>query len=231
MSAYVAGMPPPSGTVDLTTLVARNARALRGAANHDDVARAARRFGADWSRGRVSDLERGKVSPTLPTLITLALALGAVRDENLTLADLTRSDEDVVLIDDLVVKGDKLAGFLRGGPVRVDYEQRLAEAVRLAEATLKLRKDWPPRLQRQLEEITHGDFVQVWDDYGESEEHLARDLGLDRDRLTAEMCVLWGRAFHVERDELAGDGVTKQKRGRVARTLKAQLRKVLDGDD
>ena len=75
----------------------------------------------------------------------------------------------------------------------------------------------------------------MWDDYGEAEERLARDLGLDRDRLTAEMCVLWGRAFHVERDEIAerdaGPGVTKQKRGRVARTLKAQLRTVLDGDD
>ena len=107
----------------------------------------------------------------------------------------------------------------------------VAEAIRFANATLKLRKDWPPRLQRQLEEITQGLFMEVWHDYGESEEYLARDLGLDRDRLTAEMSVLWGRAFHVERDELAGEGVTKQKRGRVARTLKAQLKAVLDGDD
>jgi hypothetical protein len=84
---------------------------------------------------------------------------------------------------------------------------------------------------RQLRHITHGLFVEVWRDYGESEEYLARDLGLDRDRLTAEMCVLWGRAFHVERDTIAGAGVTKQKRGQVARTLKAQLKAVLDGDN
>ena len=67
----------------------------------------------------MSDLERGKVPPTLPTLITLALALGAVRGENLTLADLVRSDEDVVLIDDLVVTGGELQGFLGGGTVGI----------------------------------------------------------------------------------------------------------------
>jgi hypothetical protein len=216
---------------DLTAVFAANARALRGSARIDDVVRAARRYDADWNTSRIWSIEHGKTPTTLSTLIVLALALRDVHGRNFTLADLVASDGKIALTDGLTVSGDELAGFLRGKVVRVGVEQLLAEAYRLAKATMKLRKDWPPRLQRQLEEITHGDFVQVWEDYGESEEYLARDLGLDRDRLTAEMCVLWGRAFHVERDELAGEGVTKQKRGRVARTLKAQLKAVLDGDD
>jgi hypothetical protein len=101
----------------------------------------------------------------------------------------------------------------------------MAEAIANARAALKLRKDWPPRLQRQLRHIKHSLFVEVWRDYGEAERRLARDLGLDRDRLTAEMAV------HVKRDELAGPGVTKQKRGRVASALKVQLKAVRDGDD
>jgi hypothetical protein len=107
----------------------------------------------------------------------------------------------------------------------------MAEAIANARAALKLRKDWPPRLQRQLRHIKHSLFVEVWRDYGEAERRLARDLGLDRDRQTAEMAALWGRSFHVKRDELAGPGVTKQKRGRVASALKVQLKAVRDGDD
>jgi hypothetical protein len=220
-------MLPTSTTVDLATLVARNARALRGPKNHDDVARAARRFGADWSRGRVSDLERGKVALTLPTLITLALALGEVRGENLTLADMVRSDEDVVLTDDLVVTDSELQGFLSGGAVGIDEERLMAEAIEAIKRGRKLQRDWPARLNN----TTHGVLVEVSRDYGEAEQLLARDLGVDRDRLIAEMAARWGRAYHVERDERAGPGVTKQKRGRISRELKAELRKVLDGDD
>ena len=212
---------------DLTTVLAANARALRGSARIDDVARAARRHGANWGPNRVWDIEHGKVPPTVPTLIALALALGDVHGREFTLADLMASDESVTLLDDLTVTSDELAGFLRGGVVVVDEKQLMAEALRSIRATLKSQDDWPPRCKR----IKHGLLVAVLRDYGEAEEYLARDLGLDRDRLVAEMCALWGRSFHAERDAIAGEGVTKQKRGRVSRTLKAELKAVLDGDD
>jgi hypothetical protein len=216
---------------DLTAVLAANARALRGSARIDDVVRAARRYDANWNTSRIWAIEHGKTPATLPTLIVLALALSDVHDRDLTLCDLLASSKKIAVADGLTVSGNELAGFLRGGVVHVGIKQRLSEAYAMAKAAMKLREDWPPRLRRQMHDITQGLFVEVWEDYGESEEYLARDLGLDRDRLTAEMCVLWGRAFHVERDELAGEGVTKQKRGRVARTLKAQLKAVLDGDD
>ena len=64
-----------------------------------------------------------------------------------------------------------------------------------------------------------------------TEERLARDFGLDRERLAAEMAALWRQSFHAERDRRAGGDANAQKKGRVARELKAELRKVLDGDD
>jgi hypothetical protein len=216
-----------SPDVDFAALLARNARTLRGSAKLDDVARSCRHFGLNWNPSRVIELEQGKVSPTLPTLIAIALALGEVRGENLTLGDLLRSDENVTLTDDLTVTSGELQGFLDGGPVSVDEDRLMAEALQSARAALKLRGDWPARLRR----VKHGLFVEVWRDYGEAEERLARDLGLDRDRLTAEMAALWGRSYHAERDRRAGPGVTAQKRGRVASVLKAQLQEVLDGDN
>jgi hypothetical protein len=212
----------------LTAVLAANARALRGSARIDDVVRAARYYDSSWNTSRIWSIEHGKTPATLSTLIVLALALSEVHDRDLTLSDLLASNENVALTKDLTVTGDVLTNFLRGGAIEVPVDKQLmSEAIQAALAALKLREDWPPRLRR----IKRGLYMEVHADYGESEEYLARDLGLDKDRLIAEMCALWGRAFHVERDERAGDGVTKQKRGWVARTLKAELKAVLDGDD
>ena len=73
--------------------------------------------------------------------------------------------------------------------------------------------------------------MRLLSDYGEPEQRLARDLGLDRERLAAEMAALWRRSFHAERDRRAGADANAQKKGRVARKLKAELKTVLDGDD
>ena len=60
-----------SDPLPLAHVVGRNVRRLRdgAAATLDDVAKAARENGLrNWGTGRVSDLEHGKVSPTLATL-------------------------------------------------------------------------------------------------------------------------------------------------------------------
>jgi hypothetical protein len=211
----------------LATVVARNAKALRGSANLDDVAKAARRQGLNWGTARVSDLEHGKVSPTLPTLIALALALGEIRGEPLTLGDLVRSDESVSLSDDLTLTGDELQGFLSGGKISLT-----ANPVELAQggpaALTDLREGWPERL---IIDVTPGQLRRIRHDYGEPEERLARDVDLDRMRLIAEMAALWDQSFSKERDRRAGPGANAQKKGRVARQLKSELRSVLDGDN
>ncbi|OBC03020.1 hypothetical protein [Mycobacterium sp. 852002-40037_SCH5390672] len=66
---------------------------------------------------------------------------------------------------------------------------------------------------------------------GEPEERLARGSVLDHSRLAAEMLAQWGKSFSAKRDELAGPEANAQKKGRIARALKAELKAVLDGDD
>ena len=87
---------------------------------------------------------------------------------------------------------------------------------------------WPARLK---EKVSVGLLRQVYADYGEPEQLLEREFGINRDRLVAEMAALWKKSFHAERDRLAGPGANAQKKGRVARQLKADLKAVLDGDD
>ena len=72
---------------------------------------------------------------------------------------------------------------------------------------------------------------QIRHDYDEPEQLLERNLGLDRDRLIAEMAALWGRAYSAERDQAGGPGSNAQKKGRAARELKSELKRVLNGDD
>lgn len=212
--------------VDLSKVLAANARRIRGSATLDDVARAARVYGANWTPGRVSDLEHGRVSPTLQTLVITALALGDVHDSNVTVAELIESDEKISLTAGFSITSDLLKLMLSGDE---DAYSRLVD--RAAGAAVKewdeARRKWPTRLRK----VKMGQLWQVSADFGEPETLLARDLGLDRDRLIAEMAGLWGRSFHVERDERAGEGANAQKKGRVARQLKAELKAVLDGDN
>jgi hypothetical protein len=168
------------------------------------------------------------VSPRIDALIPLAMALAEVSGQEITLGDLLRSDENITLTKSLTVTNDELQGFLRGAAVSINVERYAAEAIKAGLAALKaLKENWPPRLKG----AKSGVLASVWRDYGAAEQLLARDLGIDRDQLIAEMAVLWGRAFHVERDAIAGEGASAQKRGNVARTLKAQLKARIDGDD
>ncbi|MFA1705514.1 hypothetical protein ACDT10_21690 [Mycobacterium intracellulare] len=207
--------------VPLRDVIGENARRLRGDATADDVAKAARRYGLNWGTGRISDLEHGRVSPTLPTLAALALALSDVRGAKIALGDLIESDETIALTTALKISSDQLRRFLAGGDM---FEFALPSP---SDAIAELRDQWPVRLHG----VPAGALMRLLGDFGEPEERLARDLGLDRERLAAEMAALWRRSYHAERDRRAGVDANAQKKGRVARELKAELRTVLDGDD
>ena len=43
------------------------------------------------------------------------------------------------------------------------------------------------------------------------------------------MAAQWRKSYSAERDQRAGAGANAQKKGRVARELKAELKAVLDG--
>ncbi len=217
----------------LARVIGINARRLRGDATADEVAKAARRYGLNWGTGRISDLEHGRVSPTLPTLIALALALAQARHATLTLGDLVECDEKIELTSDLIVGSEELKGFLAGAEIGATQQDwaNVVETVNLLGAALsRMTKGWPTRLlpltAERLEKIQ-----RIKHDYGEPEARLAREFGFTRMRMLAEMAEHWGRTFSAERDRRAGTGANAQSKGRVARQLKAELRAVLDGDN
>lgn len=211
------------GAVPLGTVIGRNARRLRGDITADAVAKAARRQGLNWGTGRISDLEHGRVSPTLPTLVALALALDDVRYPGpaVTIGDLVASDEPISLTTALDVTSEELTEFLSGGSIKRVSPRALLDAARVTPA------DWPKR----LDGVPMGPRLRLAGQLGEAEHRLGRDLGLDDRRLIAEMLFLWKRTYSAERDRRAGPGANAQKKGRVARELKAELKAVLDGDD
>ena len=207
----------------------RNAKALRGAANLDDVAKAARAYGLNWGTGRASDLEHGRGSPTLQTLVGLALALGEVPGNSVTLADLVHSDERIAITRDLAVTSEELQGFLNGGEVSI-MQRLVSEVVSNALRGIEqMRNGWPARLQGIPPKP--GNCARCTT-ITANPRRCSREssTSTSRGRHPPNGRPL-GNSFTQERDERAGSDANAQKKGRVARQLKAELKAVLDGDD
>ena len=79
----------------------------------DQVSRAARKRGLNWSESRVADFERGKVAPNLATLVTVCLALGDVGCE-VGLPDLLQSAPTIQVNESLCLSSEHLINLLRG---------------------------------------------------------------------------------------------------------------------
>jgi hypothetical protein len=82
---------------------------------------------------------------------------------------------------------------------------------------------WPPALQK----VTRPRYRAILAEWSDSDARLARSLGIDRSTAAAAMAVTWGKTFVAHRDERAGPDANAQKRGRIARELKAELAAVV----
>lgn len=200
----------------LAEVVGRNARRLRGTATADDLAKAARRCGLNWGTGRVSDLEHGRVSPTLPTLIALAAALRSLSGTPVALSELVEHDGYIALAGELVVKGTALKRFIGGAPID------------LRAADLYWDEDDPfvrKILGMDAEPASRGRRRDLYaaSEQGETEARLSKSLGVDREVVATAAEELWGRTVSAERDARAGRDASPQMRGRVTRELKSEL--------
>lgn len=216
-------------------VVARNARLLRGSVTADELATAARRWGLNWGTGRISDLEAGRVSPTLPTMIALAAALGDVRGEPLPIGDLTRSDGFIALTDGLTLSSDALARFLNGDPVEVRVNEVLTGQDQLQLALTAQHNQFDAQLDAvralnpKIANAPGGPLRYVQLRSGEAEQRMAKALGVEPFVVEWAAAYLWQRTVADERDARVTDGASPQKRGRITRQLQAELRAVLDG--
>lgn len=211
----------------LPEVVGRNARLIRGDRRTDEVARAARLYGLKWNTGRVSDFEHGRLSPTVPTLLGVSLALSHVTGRTISLFDLVACDEPIEINEKLILEGERLRAYLSGtatAPLPGRAESVRASARRAVESFR--------RLPRYLDDVPIEAVERAERGSGESEQRAAKELGIDTFRLIHESADLWGQSFSAERDQRAGPEANAQKRGRVSRQLKEQLRERLNrGDD
>ncbi|WP_148222493.1 helix-turn-helix domain-containing protein [Rhodococcus opacus] len=185
----------------LTLVIGANVRRMRtdAGATLDTVAQYAREAGLKWSTGKVGDLESGRVSPTLPTLLSVCIALSAATRAPVALSDLVQCDGAVQINERLVMDGSDLVGALQGKPA----DQEPPEGASAAELMLAMA---------------------IRQAGGEAEQRAAQSLGITGRRFAELSHELWGRSFAEERDSRAGTGANAQKRGRVARDLKAELK-------
>ena len=222
------------GGAPLAAVVGRNVKRLRGDATTDELAKACRRRGLTWGTGRISELEHGRVSPTLSTLVDLADALGALRGRPVYLADLVEHDGFIALTSGRAIKPAALQRFLGGEPVVIkrgdvphdpERDKRTREALAPA-AIEKHFAELPPAVDAVKTEL----ILQVQDQSGEAEARMAKALGLHGDSFATLSAHLWGHTLSAERNRRAGAGANAQDRGRITRRLKAELKAVLDGD-
>lgn len=192
-------------TTPLAVVIGGNVRRIRTKAGitTEQLAQYAVHFGLKWSDSRVSAMERGKVSPTLPTLLALCMALSAATQKEVGLPDLAQGDSEVKITDRVTLSAQALVDALSGTPadLRATEDERFEQALR---------------------------SMAVRQAGGEAEQRAAQSLGITGRRFKELAAELWGRPFAEERDARAGTDANAQKRGRVARQLKAEMQAALE---
>lgn len=215
------------GAESLSAAFARNARILRTEAGlkADQVARAVTARGLHWAPSRVSELEMGRIAPTLSTLLILSAAFGDLRGRPVSLADWFAGDGEVVLTDTVRAPLADARAALTGRPVTLP-EPSISTTEMLMKDYLAQRIDGTAISAARLKKLS-----KIWDQYGEAEDRAARALGVDQGTLCEVMLGLWGMTLSLKRDQIAGPEANAQKRGRIARELREQLREAISSGE
>lgn len=174
------------------------------------------------------------MSPTIPTLIALTMAFQSLLRRPITLADLVHHEGRVEINDSISIPAEKLAKFFSSDPVAItasDVPAFTAQASAAAGAWRHEFFDDPEWLEPHKLDLFNGVQEALRTATG-AEERAAKDVGISTTQLVIESVKLWGRGFTEERDARAGENASNQKRGRIARVMKDELRQAIShGDD
>ncbi|MGZ9829539.1 hypothetical protein ACXYTP_21725 [Tsukamurella ocularis] len=162
------------------------------------LAKQMRLRGIGWDGSRVAAWERGEIPPTIPTLYTLLGSLSELAGEPVGLYDILDPNSTASLTDKLTVSGENVRAMLAGGIVRVEAPAPDLEDVRNY-------PDWTP-----------------------ADDKLARALGLTPLDTRYLAHVKYGHSPSAERDRRAAPGASPQARGRVMRSIQAEMQEAVD---
>lgn len=213
----------PKNAPSIAEVIGANTRRIRGEHRAEDLAKAARKVGLNWNTGRVSELEAGRVSPTIPTIIALLAALRTLTNRSVRLDELLQHDGPIQLNDKLRLPPAKLLDALSNN----DFQLRARD--------LGVSAD---EVRANVAAGRYGDvdldlIIQAESAAGLAEERMAKDLGVRTGTIAHAAVYLWHKTFSEERAQRAGPDANAQKLGQVTRRMKAELRAALDevGDD
>lgn len=225
-----------------------NTRAVLGL-TLDQIAQAARMYGANWSASSVRNLERGQASLTLPTLILLALALGRVQGRPISIVELFSSAENLVLTDGdsgITITSDWLEKILGDEAVTYDLqldsdfssEELSAESPYMRAKRLEKQRNNYLINGREVPKELNDELFRALDDARKAppepvtlaEQRAAEKLSITPQELQRYAFKLWGHALEEESAIRAGEGSSPQARGRVTRVIVDEIRKAVARD-
>lgn len=161
-------------TQDISEVLAKNARRLRGRETMASVADRARALGATWSSGTIGGIEGGKARVTVETLVILAATLET------TISELLATDGQVAVTEHLVLPPGALQRFLAGGYVESVQALNIPPAEVEPTSTEKRLSKTLEIDPHQLQEVA----MRLW----------SRPFEAERDRLAGEGATRQARA-------------------------------------
>jgi hypothetical protein len=229
--------PPPSAPdpVPLRDLISRNLRRLREgtAVGHEDLARAAHRYGLGWTASWLASAERGAKAITAEQLVALPVVLSDALGFRVGLADLLFGDEPVLLAKEATGARDAVSPTYLREVLTAPAVRRAFTAPGTPFATAVSDGDAMFRAAEKMREIARaglGDvdiraLARAEAGAGEAEDKLARRLAVPPIVVIAAAASLWGRALSEERAaRLAVDPEAPHtKPGTVTRQLSAEV--------
>lgn len=237
--------------VPLRDLISRNLRRLREgtAVGHEDLAKAARRYGLGWTAPWLASVERGARALTAEQLVALPVVLSDALGFRVGLADLLFGDEPVLLAKEATGPRDAvsptyLREVLTAPAVRRAFTAPgtpFAGTVSDSDAVSRAGEKMHVIARAGLGDVDVRALARAEAGAGEAEEKLARRLAVPPIVVIAAAASLWGRALTEERAaRLAADpeaahtrpaAVTRQLSADVtARIMEAESAEPLPGD-
>lgn len=198
----------------------------------DKFAEFARMMGLRWTASAVGDFEAGRSSPSFATVIAVSVALQVAFARTEAFESVTTDDDEGTVVMGL---SDRIAA-----PTMADLLRTDADWVDVNGVLRPPSSDLPklflgglanyggPTAEEMAalnESVEHGRAFreELVAHAGVSEKRMARHLGISVSDLMVRSIRLWGRTFSEERDRRAGVDANQQKKGRIAREMRAEL--------
>lgn len=208
---------------DIKTVIGQNVRRLRGAATMDELAGHVRELGPRWTSGNVASAEAGRLSPTIPNVILLTQSLSSLLNRAVRPSELLEHDGQFLAgIEDVETSTELLAAWVSNGGDPLLAGQTQLEAIRR-------------NIDEELQSLKDLNVAAVGDlrkssrhPRSATESRIARNAGIDVRELRAWSEHLWSEPFETRRNRIAGEGASKQKRGRVTRELLSEILEAME---